>query len=209
VSKVTLLAWRRSWRGVCWTMSSSSEKTALESPLYCGELNRPLLTSDDFVGDARPSDGDDLDGEEKDDCVGSLAGEVFEGLRMGILVGPFVLLSSRLPCMPLPPYALPWTTVLSGRPAASGRSSGWTKVGSYSCFCSRANMLLFLTRDCFLRFSIELRLGESGVLASESFSDVSKRLLGDVVCSFQKRRGLCVNGDESRYGELSLASWIF
>jgi hypothetical protein len=51
-------------------------------------------------------------------------------------------------------------------------------------------MLLFLTRDCFLRFSMELRLGESGELPSYSFSDVSKRLLGDVVCSFQKRRGL-------------------
>lgn len=71
-------------------------------------------------------------------------------------------------------------------------------MGSYSCFCSRANMLLFFTRDCFLRFSIELRLGESGELISCSFSDASKRLLGDVVCSFQKRRGLWVKGDESR-----------
>mgnify|MGYP006877403333 CR=1 FL=1 len=98
---------------------------------------------------------------------------------------------------------------LSGRPAASGRSSGWMAVGSYSCFCSRANMLLFLTRDCFLRFSIELRLGERGELTSNSFSDVSKRLLGDVVCSFQNRRGLLVKGDESRKGELSFVRYIF
>jgi hypothetical protein len=48
-------------------------------------------------------------------------------------------------------------------------------------------------------------LGDSVVgLPSYSFSDVSKRLLGDTVCSFQKRRGLLVKGEESRKGELSL-----
>ena len=67
-------------------------------------------------------------------------------------------------------------------------------------------MLLFLTRDCFFRFSIELRLGDSaGELPSNSFSDDSKRFLGEMVCSFQKRRGLFVNGEESLKGELSLA----
>lgn len=89
-------------------MSSSSEKTALESPLYCGELKRPLLTSDDLVGDARPSCGGDFAGDAKDDCVGSFAGEVLAGLRTGI----FVWLSERacgkpLRGRPLPPYALP------------------------------------------------------------------------------------------------------
>jgi hypothetical protein len=60
--------------------------TALESPLYCGELKRPLLTSEDLVGDMRSSDGEGLDGEAKEDCVGSFAGDVLDGLRMGIRV---------------------------------------------------------------------------------------------------------------------------
>jgi len=58
----------------------------LESGLYCGELKRPLLTSDDLVGDMRPSDGEALEGEANDDCVGSFAGEVLDGLKTGIRV---------------------------------------------------------------------------------------------------------------------------
>jgi hypothetical protein len=154
-----------------------------------------------------------LDGEAKEDWVGSFAGDVFEGLRMGILVWlslrrcPLEGLvdDSRSPFRPLPAKAFPWTAVLRGRPAANGRSRDWTAVGSYSCFCSRANMLLFLTRDCFLRFSMELRLGDSCAgddSRSNSFSD-SKRFLGEMVCSFQNRRGLLLNG------ELSLVRKIF
>lgn len=79
-------------------------------------------------------------------------------------------------------------------------------VGSYSCCCSRANMLLFLTRDCFFKFSMELRLGDSTTgdeSHSFSFSE-SKRFLGETVCSFQNRRGLLLNGEEPLKGELSL-----
>jgi hypothetical protein len=86
--------------------------------------------------------------------------------------------------------------VLSGRPAAKGRSRGWIAVGSYSSFCSRANMLLFLTRDCFLRFSIELRLGDRESSESSFSFSGSKRAWGETVCSFQNRRGLLGKGEE-------------
>lgn len=158
--------------------------------------------------------------------MGSFAGDVLVGLKDGILlklsrVGTLLRLSPRRwarnssfclrrPESPLPPKALPWIWVLSGRPAARGRSSGWTAAGSYSCFCSRANMLLFLTRDAFFRFSMEERLGESGLGEGSlgySFSE-PKRALGDVVCSFQNRRGLLSNGDEPK-GDVSLVNIIF
>jgi hypothetical protein len=72
-------------------------------------------------------------------------------------------------------------------------------------------MLLFLTRDCFLRFSMELRLGDSCAgddSRSNSFSE-SKRFLGETVCSFQNRRGLLLNGEDAPNGELSLVRKIF
>jgi hypothetical protein len=67
-------------------------------------------------------------------------------------------------------------------------------------------MLLFLTREAFLRFSIELRLGDSEASGSFSLSE-PKRVLGDVVCSFQNRRGLLLK-DESK-GEDSLVKMMF
>jgi hypothetical protein len=69
-------------------------------------------------------------------------------------------------------------------------------------------MLLFLTREAFLRFSMEERLGErqGDGSRSYSFSD-PKRPLGDVVWSFQKRRGLLSNGDEPK-GDVSLVNII-
>jgi hypothetical protein len=63
-----------------------------------------------------------------------------------------------------------------------------------------------LTRDCFFRFSMELRLGDKTAVGdgsrSNSFSE-SKRFFGETVCSFQNRRGLLLNG------ELSLVRKIF
>jgi len=49
---------------------------------------------------------------------------------------------------------------------------------------------------------MELRLGDRAGSRSYSFSEL-KRLFGDVVCSFQNRRGLFGKGDESK-GEDSL-----
>lgn len=97
--------------------------------------------------------------------------------------------------------------MLNGRPEASGRFGACTDAGSYSFFCSRAYMLLFLTREAFFRFSIELRFGDSDGSRSYSFSD-PKRFLGETVCSFQNKRGLFVNADESK-GEDSLVRNIF
>lgn len=66
-------------------------------------------------------------------------------------------------------------------------------------------MLLVLTRPCFFRFSIELRLGDRGSCESslKLFSEFSKRSRGETVCSFQNRRGLFWNGDELK-GDVSL-----
>ena len=52
--------------------------------------------------------------------------------------------------------------VLKARPAAKGLSTKGADAGSYSCFCSRANMLLFLTREARFKFSIEERLAGEG-----------------------------------------------
>jgi hypothetical protein len=122
-----------------------------------------------------------------------------EGLRAGMLVllsllwWPKGRFSERGPLAPLAPKALPWTL-------AKGRSTWGTRVGSYSCFCSRARMLLFLTRDAFCRRSMEDR--RHGVGEPERprwlFSELKLRfcqnMRGDVVV-FSK--GDDWNGDES------------
>ena len=78
------------------------------------------------------------------------------------------------------------------------------------CICSLAKMPLFLTRACFFRFSIELRLGESGRLGSslKLFSEFSKRSRGELVCSFQNRRGLFWKGEEPPKGDCPLLVYM-
>ena len=67
-----------------------------------------------------------------------------------------------------------------------------SEVGSYSCFCSRANMLLFLTRDARCRRSIEeRRVGEGDVSLPTNtplFSELNRfGVAGSRPC--QKSRG--------------------
>ena len=45
---------------------------------------------------------------------------------------------------------------------ANGLSMFGVDKGSYSCLCSRANILLFLTREARLRFSIDERFLADG-----------------------------------------------
>lgn len=54
---------------------------------------------------------------------------------------------------------------------------------------------------------MEFRFGDREVSRSNSFSE-PKRFLGEVVCSFQNRRGLFSNGDEPK-GEDSLVRNTF
>jgi hypothetical protein len=72
-----------------------------------------------------------------------------------------------------------------------------SRVGSYSCFCSRARILLFLTRDAFCRRSIEdLLVGDGDpVRPIREFSvlRVCQNIRGEAVFS----SGDDWNGDES------------
>ena len=90
-------------------------------------------------------------------------------------------------------------SVLNGRPAASGRSICGVEVGSYSLLCSRANMLLFLTRDAFFRFSMDDRRVIEGEISNDIGGDTGPKRVGEVpslVC--QKDRGeFGLNGEES------------
>jgi hypothetical protein len=108
---------------------------------------------------------------------------------LSLLWWPKGRFSERRPATPLPPKALPWTL-------ARGRSIWGTRVGSYSCFCSRARILLFLTREAFCKRSMEERREVDG----------DPRLFSELKLRFcQKRRGEVVpfskgddwNGDES------------
>ena len=54
-----------------------------------------------------------------------------------------------------PAKALPWTL-------ARGLSIAGIRVGSYSNFCSRANIVLFFTREAFCKRSIDERLVGEG-----------------------------------------------
>lgn len=103
----------------------------------------------------------------------------------------------------------PWGAPRNSRPGkavlglATGRSMFGTRVGSYSVFCSRANMVLFLTREAFCRRSMEeRRVGEGEAVAGPY------RLVTSAELRFcQKRRvvfGVALpssgdgwNGDES------------
>lgn len=108
----------------------------------------------------RAEDSDDLMGEAWSllGVRGSamVVGDVTD--LMGSCIGTFGWLSLR-PCpgrkgLPVLLNAFPWIL-------ERGRSTVRTRDGSYSCFCSRANMVLFLTRDAFWRRSIEeRRVGE-------------------------------------------------
>lgn len=67
-----------------------------------------------------------------------------------------------------------------------------TRVGSYSCFCSRANIVLFFTREAFCRRSIEER--RVGEMESRSLLlRLCQKSLGELVLS----SGEDWNGDES------------
>ena len=96
-----------------------------------------------------------------------------------------------------------------------------TEVGSYSCFCSRANMLLFLTRDARCSRSIEERRvgdGDDSLPAKRPLFSVLNRLgvAGSRPC--QKSRGDELpsealkgddwNGDESPLGAIFCLVWI-
>lgn len=79
-----------------------------------------------------------------------------------------VLSADRSPSEPDALYAFPCTF-------DKGRSITGTAVGSYSCFCSRANMLLFLTRDAFCSLSIEdLLVGDGDDSLPNMFSELNR-----------------------------------
>jgi hypothetical protein len=116
---------------------------------------------------------------------------------VGLIRGRLVLLSfrwcpngrprsaDRRPSIPDPPYALP----LKG--LARGLSITGTEAGSYSCFCSRANILLFLTRDARWSLSMEdLRVGdgEESLPPEKTFSELKRFALAGSR-PFQKSRG--------------------
>lgn len=123
---------------------------------------------------------------------GDLAG-LCKGIELWLsdLVWPNALLS-RYPLIPVPPKALPCTL-------ASGRSICGAFVGSYSCFCSRARILLFLTRDAFCRRSMDER--RVGDVALEPY------LLFSLFLFCQNNRGEDLG--ELWNGEESLFSAIF
>lgn len=109
------------------------------------------------------------------------------------LVWPNALLS-RYPLIPVPPKALPWTF-------ASGRSIWGTFVVSFSNFCSRASILLFLTRDAFCKRSMDWR--RLGDVALEPYPPFSLFLFcqnsrGEAFAS----EGELWNGEESAFSPL-------
>ena len=87
--------------------------------------------------------------------------------------------------MPDPPNALPFNDL------ARGLSTKGTDAGSYSCFCSRANILLFLTRDARWSLSIEDRRvgdGEESLPPENVFSELNWFARAESR-PFQKSRG--------------------
>jgi hypothetical protein len=120
------------------------------------------------------------------DGDGDLSAVCLTGLRSGILfwlsplrwllkmIGLLVGFSGRAPSRPRALKALPWYCV-NGRFAASGRSTTGILVGSYSFFCSRANMLLFLTRDACLSFSTDGRFAIVGDCSRSNMFSVLNR----------------------------------
>ena len=85
---------------------------------------------------------------------------------------------------------------------ANGRSIIGLDAGSYSSLCSRANMLLFFTREARLRFSIDDRFLGDGDLSwsPRGFLFSAFDLFGEPGSRFcQYRRGEFVaKGDDSR-----------
>ena len=120
------------------------------------------------------------------------------------------LLSSDLrPASPMPSKAFPWTCF------ASGLSTIGICVGSYSCFCSLANILLFLTLLAFCRRSmLERRCGagpgegvspranrfsalrRDGVFFAVAVSRLCQRRRGEELVS-EALKGEDWNGEES------------
>ena len=137
---------------------------------------------------------------------------VLKGDRSGPLTGILLLSPWRKLPSPLPPYALPCCT-LSGLPVASGLSIIGLDVGSYSCLCSRANILLFFTREARLRFSIDDRFAGDGEPSRSlrGFRFSALDLVGDAGSRFcQYRRGeLEATGDESKGDESPLKKFFF
>lgn len=137
---------------------------------------------------------------------------IFPGDRRAAWTGAFLFSPCRKLPSPLPPNALPCCT-LRGRPIARGLSIKGLDVGSYSCLCSRANILLFFTRDARFRFSIDDLLAGDGE-ASRSvrgFRFSALDLVGDAGSRFcQYRRGeLEAIGDGSKGEESPLKRFLF
>jgi hypothetical protein len=126
---------------------------------------------DDLVGDTRS-----LLGESDPDALA--LSDALVGVKRGRVVllslrwcpNGWVRSAERRPSIPDPPNALPFNGL------ARGLSITGTDAGSYSCFCSRANILLFLTREARWSLSIEDRRvgdGEESLLAEKAFSEVN------------------------------------
>jgi hypothetical protein len=110
-----------------------------------------------------------------DDSVGGLSTGVVLMEMLFLLSDLFCAVDRMLsddlkPSRPFPPYALPC------RCFASGLSITGIAVGSYSCFCSLANILLFLTREAFCSLSMDdRRFGDSEEsLAAARFSVLNR-----------------------------------
>lgn len=96
--------------------------------------------------------------------------------------------------------------MLNGRNLAIGLFIGGLDSGSCVCCCPRKNILLFLTRDAFIKFSREeRRVGEGDAVLFDMFS-VSKMPGDRDSRCLQLSRGELFLGDaskgeESRFGD--------